>query len=646
GLRDAAAMPARQAEVVGFSFLGSVNNTTLNFTDSTVKNGTTYEWAILTVNSDGVVTTLNNAVAQGVVSATPISNGPPSVPANLVAVAGDGQVTLTWTLNTADDIAGYQVFRAPSANANFDEIVDSSFRNLVTDNGSPSTLALSAGPNDNVVTDRGGTTGLGNGTAVFYRIRAVKMATLQPGQPIDLLHDPRLVSPLSDVVTATPSTAPPRELEVVQPAANSLVDTDLPLLSWRGVSGTPQYTVQLDTVNTFNSANLVQASTTETQLIYPAAAPPLQSGLTYFIRVGVLDNVTQTLRFGPTSSFRRGDVTRYTVTVTSHRQGEAVEFLGASISIDGAVTGKLTRAQFVLNTGQTYHISATYYAVDGTLYSGSTDVTPPLASNTVDLELVPDPRGLAPAAPTGLTAIGQTDRIVLRWNPDPNLPEVGVPGTVVADNYSIRRRENTAEGAFAEIAVLDAPTTAGPGSPQQLIFTDFNVTAGQRYFYQIVARSATGVPSIASVIADAVPGVGVIQVVSPQDNQSFEVAVSDARKSWTLSLHFAWTQVPQAARYIFEIGRDPNLHNLLENGNAVLAASADTVTYSISDSLPPDGNGVLGPYFDRDLSHGTLQTLYWRVIAVDDQNRIINQTEARRLFFTQPAVIAAIPVGP
>jgi len=33
--------------------------------------------------------------------------------------------------------------------------------------------------------------------------------------------------------------------------------------------------------------------------------------------------------------------------------------------------------------------------------------------------------------------------------------------------------------------------------------------------------------------------------------------------------------------------------------------------------------------------------LYWRVVAVDENNVILNQTEARRLFVNQPGLIAA-----
>ncbi|MBI5831890.1 MAG: hypothetical protein HZB16_06175 [Armatimonadetes bacterium] len=613
--RDLGLTRQTDASLAGFSELTKVGPTVLSFSDSGVSNGTEYQYVVLSEDGRGQITPLVQAQSTSYVRVTPLATRPPAVPTNLAATPGNGQVTLTWTANTESDLAGYQVFRATSANGNFVDVTS----NLVTDDGSPASQKLSAGPGDVSVVD----TGITNGVSVYYRIRAVQMTTL-----VNSVARGGLTSALSDAVTATPSTSPPQELQVVQPPNGSTIDADRPQLTWRGVSGATEYTVQVATDANFTQ-NLAQTTSTSTDMIYPVALPALTSGTTYYLRVGVYDTNLQALRFGQTSSFTQGTVARYATTVLTTQGG--TPFNGAKLSIDGVEQSDLTPAQVIMvpkSDGSAYTLGATFNDINGTRYTGTASYRPGVDAATVTIDIVAS--GVAPSIPTGLTVTGETDRVVLRWNPDPGLGQAGV---VTAQRYSIQRRANTAEGQFTEIAIVTGPTVTTPASAAQLIYPDVNVTLGTRYFYRLVAISAANVQSVPSVTADGVAGVGVVQVITPQNNQSFSGLVTNAGQAWTSVIEFGWIKVPSAVRYVFEIGYDSALHNLLEGGNKLIAQSDLPSTTVTLGSDAPTG------FVWTDNGTADMQTLYWRVVAVDDQNRILNQTEARRVFVDPPGLI-------
>lgn len=612
--RTTAARTTRQAaELAGFSLLAETDGDTLSYTDAAVLNGTEYQWLVLTKDAAGQVTPLSEAQATSFATSTPLSNAAPAAPSNLTAIPGDGQVILTWTQPVETDLAGVQIFRATSANGNFIDVTN----NLVVDDGSPAAQALSAGPGDVSVTDRG----LTNGVTVFYRIRSVQLTaeingTLRGG----------LTSGLSPAVEATPSSAPPQELQITQPPNGSTIDADRPQLAWRGVQSASLYTVQLATDNLFTSG-LITTESTETELIYPAGLPALAVGTLYFIRVGVFDQATQQTRFGPTSSFTRGAVGRITTTIRTTVGGAA--FNGATVTVDGAQQTDLTPSEVILapKTGNApYTIDASFTDNDGVRFEGTASYRPGIDPPTVSIALANV--GTAPVAPTGLKVTGQTDRLVLRWNPDPNLLDAGPqPGNVAAE-YSIRRRANTEEGQFTEIARVTGPAVRG--AVEELLFTDFNVQTGVRYFYRVFAVGGNGIVSIASVTTNGVAGVGTLQTLTPQENQSFGSEIEQGGKSWQSVIDFAWNPAANATRYIFEVGVDPELNVLLEDGNALIAPS-DTpqATYTIGEAAP-DGFVFTGPTVTFEL--------YWRATAVDAENRIINQTEARRFFVIAPTL--------
>ncbi len=594
--------------LAGFVKLADVPSTQLAYTDSAVQNGTEYQYVVVTLNSAGAVGALADAQATSFAATTPLNGTPPAVPTGLTAVAGDGQVVLNWSANNETDLAGYQVIRSTSPSSTFDLAT-----NLVTDSQSPTgNPPLSANYNRITLTDGGRT----NGTTVYYRIRSVQIV------PANNTTKGGAVSAWSAAVQATPSSAPPQELQVIQPPNGSTIDADRPQLAWRGVTGASEYTFEISPDANFAAGTVISKKVASTDIIYPSDLAALSANTKYYMRVGIFDTSIQAMRYGPTSSFTRGAVQRYTTTVTASYPG-LTDYPGARVTMDDADTGLITPAQFILVPkpgNAAYKFEATAYMTDGTKLYGTVNYVPGANANGL-LNIPMAAIGIAPAAPTGLMVTGQADRIVLRWNPN-------TTGAAV-QSYVVTRRSNTVEGPYAQIATVPAGTAAG-----QLIYTDYNVTAGIRYYYQIVARTTVGaatVDSPPSVAANGVAGVGAIQVIAPQDNQSFDSVWTTG--SWTNTIQFAWVAVTNAARYIFEIGTDPELHDLLANGNKVIAASSQPTT-SVTLGVAAGTKQQFQPPILTD-------TLYWRVIAVDENNLIINQTEARRIFQTHPTLAAA-----
>ncbi|GAA0586777.1 hypothetical protein GCM10010172_84760 [Paractinoplanes ferrugineus] len=78
------------------------------YLDTGLTNGTTYTYAVVAVDTAG------NTSAPATVRATPADSAPPAAPTGLKAGVGAGKVTLTWTANRENDLAGYNVYPAGS----------------------------------------------------------------------------------------------------------------------------------------------------------------------------------------------------------------------------------------------------------------------------------------------------------------------------------------------------------------------------------------------------------------------------------------------------------------------------------------------------------------------------------------------------
>jgi hypothetical protein len=619
---------AGDAVLAGFTEVGTTTKATLSYADSSVQNGIEYQYVVLSENTNGVT---RLADYKALVTVVPLNSAGPAVPAGLSATPGDGQVTLAWTAGTEADLDGYQVFRSTAASGNFIDTQDIT-KNLVRDANSPATEpTLSATAGRVTLVDRG----LTNGVTVFYRVRAVQRkgqyTRVTAGGGTQVVEYGGLSSALSDAVQATPSGSPPQELQVTQPPFNAAIDVDRPQLAWRGMTGATEYwleftaTAPTEADAAYPGDNVIRTKASATEILYPAALPALQTG-TWYMHVGVYDTALQRVRWGRTSQFVRQPIARYATSLLTTISGQA--FSGAQITIDGVSQGLLTPAEVILarKVGDAaYAIQVVFNDINGTRYEGSVNYRPGLDDPVQRIPL--GPVGVAPPVPTGVTVTGEADRVVLRWNVDPTL---GSPSA--AARYSVQRRANTLEGEYTEIAIVTGPTGLEPGGATQLTYADFNVGRGIRYYYRLVALSAAGVRSVPSVPADGVAGVGSIQAIAPQTNQRFDSRIYNSAKAWENKIDLVWLAVANAKRYVVEVGHDAALHNLVENGNEVIAASdqpAYTVTFAGS-----------APEKTAFYSVPDWAEVYWRVIAVDDQNRIINQSEARRFFIDTPHLMA------
>jgi hypothetical protein len=185
--------------------------TTTSYT-ATLTAGTPYRWSVAACNTAGCSSYTTVLYFQ----TPPSTSTLPSAPQNLSALAGSGQVSLTWNppaSNGGATITNYRVFRGSnSSNA------------LIVTNGGCANLGPVISCTD---------TGLINGQSYYYIVSAVNNA----GQ-----------GPPSNGVTAMPAgtatepLAPPTILAPGGSAASgSTIGTTTPQFSWKAVAGSTSY---------------------------------------------------------------------------------------------------------------------------------------------------------------------------------------------------------------------------------------------------------------------------------------------------------------------------------------------------------------------------------------------------------------------
>ena len=133
-------------------------------------DGAKYWFAVASVD-----TTDNESARSDSASATPTAPSdttPPPVPTGLDATAGDGSVHLSWSAVSADDLAGYNVYRSASAEGPWTKVTSSPIPDTSRD-----------------------VTGLTNGTTYWFAVTAIDAEQNESGT--------------STAATATPTAAPP-----------------------------------------------------------------------------------------------------------------------------------------------------------------------------------------------------------------------------------------------------------------------------------------------------------------------------------------------------------------------------------------------------------------------------------------------------
>ena len=432
------------------------------------------------------------SAASAAVSCTPVATAP-SAPTNLAAVAGNAQVTLTWTAPTG--ATGYRVYR----------------------NGS-----LVASPSTTGFTD----TGVSNGTTYSYYVTAVKQ------------NSP--ASAASSSVSATP-TVPP----LAAPAGLAATPGDAQVaLSWTAVGGATSYRVYrgptlvgspagtafTDTGLTNGTAysytvvavNAVTTSPSSATVIATPAAPASGAPTGLSGQAGDQQAVLTWNAVAGATSYKvyKGGVLAATVATTTWTgtgltNGTAYSFYVTAVvgSVESAASASVSVTPFVLapatpsgvlaTAGDAQVVltwSAAANAQSYKVYRGATLVGSPPGTTFTDTGLTngtaysytvvavngsatsaastaasATPMAPAPAAPTGLTATPGNAQVALSWTAVPT-----------ATSYRVYR------GATLV------------GSPTTTTFSDAGLTNGTAYSYTVVAVNQT-TPGPASAAVGATP---------------------------------------------------------------------------------------------------------------------------------------------
>ncbi len=230
--------------------------TETSYIDTGLTNGTAYRYTVRAFNSRGESADSNEVTATPALSV-------PAAPANLSAAAGGTEVSLTW--DTVGNAEEYQVFRAD------------------TDNGALTRIAGTTSITDTAYTD----TGLTNGTAYRYTVRAVNAAGISPDS-----------SEASVTTLALP--AAPANLSAAASAAGS----DLRVtLTWDEVTGATAYQIyRADTADgtltrIAEDITITDAAYTDTGLTHSTA---------YRYTVRTVDNVGTSADSSEASATTRG----------------------------------------------------------------------------------------------------------------------------------------------------------------------------------------------------------------------------------------------------------------------------------------------------------------------------------------------------
>ena len=418
------------------------------YTDTGLTNGTAYRYTVRAVNGIGEGPGSSEAAAAPALAA-------PAAPENFRAAAtANREVTLTW--NAVDNAAEYQVFRADTVDGDFTRIDDST---TIT---------------DPTYTD----TGLANGTAYRYIVRAVNAAGISPDS-----------SEVSVTTLALP--AAPANLT----ATASVVGSDIQVtLTWDAVTGATAYQIyRADTAD--GTLTRIAEDTTITAVTYTDTG--LTHTTTYRYTVRTVDSVGEGADSAEASATTRG-LLAAPANLSATASG-AADVFEVSLSWD-AVTGATEYRVYRADTADgALERVTTDSAITGTTYTDTG-----LAHSTAYRYIVravdvigesldsAEASATTPAVPGAPGNVRASARIVmgaaqilLSWN--------AVTG---ATEYQVYRAA-TATGTFARIASSTTITAA--------TYTDTGFTSGTTYRYTVRAVDSVGTSADSAEISVVAP---------------------------------------------------------------------------------------------------------------------------------------------
>jgi fibronectin type 3 domain-containing protein len=256
--------------------------TATSYADNSVTNGTKYYYVVSAYNSYG------QSANSAEVEATPMAPPPPAAPAGLAAIAGNTQVSLTWTASTG--ATSYHVKRS-------------------TTNGGPYTQV--SAPTAANFTD----TGLTNGTIWYYVVSALNSA----GESAN--------SSQASATPAAPAAPPPAPTGLGATAGNAQVS-----LTWTASAGATSYHLKRST----------RSGGPYTQVAAPATTSDTDTGLTngttYYYVVSALNAVGESANSAEVSATPAIAAANITITINP-RVTKAISPYIYGINFYSGITG-------------------------------------------------------------------------------------------------------------------------------------------------------------------------------------------------------------------------------------------------------------------------------------------------------------------
>ncbi|MEW1959060.1 fibronectin type III domain-containing protein [Kineococcus sp. NPDC059986] len=393
-------------------------------------NGRSYAVSVSAVDAVG-----NESAASAVVSATPRDTTPPAAPTGLAAVAGDGQVALSWTANTEPDLASYRVVDAGGT-----------------------VLATVTAPGRTAVV-----TGLANGTATSFRLLAVDTAGNVSAASAPVSATPRDLTPpgAPTGLTAVPGdgaaafswTANPEadlaRYDVLDTAGNVVASVAAPATAAM-VAGLPNDAAQTFRLVAVDRAGNVSAASTPVTVTPRDTTPPSAPSTVTAVAGDASATVTWTSSGSP-------DVVRYEVLDQSGTVRATAPTGATSATVTGLVNG----------TTYTFSVVAVDAAGNRSPAGSATPVTP-----------------AAPQlpAPAGVSVAAQDASGTVTWNPVPGAAtyQVLLDGTVSATvtstsaaltglvngrTYAVTVRAVAGSGQSGSLSAPVALTPRAPSAP-------------------------------------------------------------------------------------------------------------------------------------------------------------------------------------
>ncbi len=417
-------------------------------------NGIEYELRILAYSQACERPYNPNSPYSNVVTATPLLSAP-DVPTNLTATAGNGQISLSWTLPTnASTIDNIQVRHKVKTAANF---------------GAWSDLVGTATTTD--------VTGLTNGTEYTFEVRAKNTAGESAAASVDATPDAVPDAPTN--LTATVGnkqvtlswTLPTNvgKIDKLQVAESYSDGTGRVFGAWTDVPGNPTTVTTVGLTNGREYTFEVRAvnSAGEGKVASVKATPDVVPGAPTSLAAEVGDKKIRLTWTLPTST----DLGKIDNVQVRHKVKTAANF-GAWSDLAGTAT---TTDVTGLTNGTEYSFEVRAKNTAGEGVAASVDATP---------DTVPD-------APTNLTAAVGDTQITLSWT----LPTTTSAITQVQVRHKVKTETNW--GSWSDLGAT-ATTTDVTG-----------LTNGTEYTFEVRAVNAMGNGLAASVDAtpDVVPGV-------------------------------------------------------------------------------------------------------------------------------------------